>query len=388
MNGPCFIKFGQWAATRRDIFPPEFCDNCKRLHAGANVHTMDHTHKMLENDFGIYWKDELEIESEPLGSGCVGQVYKGVLKRSPPEVVAVKVLHPKIRQKFKMDIEAMRYLAKFLSFGPLRYLSLRESIEVFADLMTQQLDLRVESDSLKQFSINFKNDLYVKFPVPYDGWVSKNVLVESFEEGEPILEFSKRFKYDTEGLKKISKHGLESYLKMLFRHNFVHADLHPGNIFIRSRNKELIRDKITDNFELVFLDCGLTASLTKDNKANFVKLFKLVIEGNGYDLGKLMLQKAKIEKCKNHEAYCVEMDNLVSKYLSSGGALMNVPVGKILGGFLSCSCKHSVKLESNMVSVMIATIILEGLGRHLDPSLDVLMASKPFVLDAFRFLFF
>jgi len=171
----------------------------------------------------------------PIGSGCVAQVYKARLCSShglhpAGTSVAVKVQHPRILEKVCLDFYLLNKFASFLEYIPylnLDYLSMKDSVDQFRDIMLPQLDLRVEAHNLQRFRRDFEGETQIAFPEPLVDLTSREVLVEKFVEGEPMLNFvlkedETHSKKDREELARI---GLETVMKMIFLHDFIHADL-------------------------------------------------------------------------------------------------------------------------------------------------------------------
>ena len=232
--GPTFIKLIQWATTRHDLFHPEFITRFTALQDNTRGHAWTDSSKMLEEALGKNFNQLLDFEVEqedgkkrmksyrskdkysPIGSGCVAQVYKAKLKEDMKFLpagteVAVKVTHPRILHKVCVDFYILNTITAVLEMVPyinLDYLSMKDSVEQFRDIMLPQLDLRVEANNLKRFIRDFENDPSVAFPTPIDELTSANVLVESFIHGETILEFckeGKRTMKEREDLAKIEK---------------------------------------------------------------------------------------------------------------------------------------------------------------------------------------
>lgn len=288
--GPTYIKLVQWASTRHDLFSSEFVSHFSKLQDETRGHSWDETESTLIRAFGPNWRNiitfdniiddgeennELAVNgsssggggelqrrggvanrarqgrleqqstkknksskstsSHPIGSGCVAQVYKARLTTShglhpPGTSVAVKVQHPRILEKVCLDFYIMNKVASFLEYIPylnLDYLSVKDSVDQFRDIMLPQLDLRVEGHNLQRFRRDFDGETQIAFPEPLLGLTSREVLVERFVEGEPMLNYvlcedEKHSKKDREELATI---GLETVMKMIFLHDFVHADL-------------------------------------------------------------------------------------------------------------------------------------------------------------------
>lgn len=464
-SGATFIKLGQWASTRRDIFPKEFCDRFSRLHVKVKPHAWAHTKQCLQRAFGEEWRRVFVFESkEPVGSGCVAQVYRGwaradrvedpdfqtlveerdrddlleaweipglrgvteVLKklwhrRSEEEVmgemlwrqeshaeketlipVAIKVVHPGVRRQVEIDLLLMKTGSWILDHLPgLKWLSLSEIVEEFEKLMTKQIDLRFEAKNMEHFRHNFRDVDYVKFPTPLRPFVTRTILVETFEESEPISNYLKS-DIPLEVKQKIARMGVDTLLKMIFVDNFVHGDLHPGNILVQSQIHESAevpgevqgKTTLTDlwdtvvvsvrpspsPFQLVLLDAGIVSQLSEHDLANFKAVFTAVVMRKGERVAELILHHARANECQDVPQFKKEMAQLVDHALSNTLALGKIQVADLLSRVFGLLIKHKVKLESNFASIVFAIMVLEGLGRSLDPNLDILELAKPMLM--------
>uniref|UniRef100_UPI0037E7F867 uncharacterized aarF domain-containing protein kinase 2 n=1 Tax=Semicossyphus pulcher TaxID=241346 RepID=UPI0037E7F867 len=473
-SGPTFIKLGQWASTRRDIFSQEFCERFSRLHVKVRPHSWSHTKQCLRRAFGEGWRRVLEFDSkEPVGSGCVAQVYRGWAKadqvedpafqslveqmekedlleaweipglrgvvrslrqlwrggkkeeryeekshpdgqhmeRSPEKEhlipVAIKVIHPGVRRQVEIDLLLMKAGSWLLQCLPgLKWLSLCEIVDEFEKLMTKQIDLRFEAKNMERFRENFRDVNYVKFPTPLRPFVTRTILVETFEESEPISNYL-RSEIPQEVKQRIARMGVDTMLKMVFIDNFVHGDLHPGNILVRclgpppgtsegtgvsgeAHGKTTLTD-LWDTvvvsvrpephpLQLVLLDAGIVAHLSDHDLANFKAVFTAVVLRQGERVAELILNHARANECKDVPQFKKEMAQLVDHALSIPLALGKIQVGDLLSRVFGLLIKHKVKLESNFASIVFAIMVLEGLGRSLDPNLDILDLAKPLLL--------
>ena len=265
--GPTWIKLMQWASTRQDLFSPEFCQHFGKLRDETEGHSWKETVRILNEQLGEKGLEVLDIKSTPIGSGCIAQgkivnlfglvcndpfylilsyivffyhislflqVYQGRLLKPTVHYpkgtkVAIKVQHPNIWQKVCVDFYLFHKVAKFLEdlpFANLQYLSLVDTIQQFRDVMIPQLDLTIEASHLKRFNKNFESNDQISFPRPLDELTTPTVLVETFCEGTPIIEYTKPGA-PTNERKQLAYLGLEMTLQMIFLHDFIHGDLHP-----------------------------------------------------------------------------------------------------------------------------------------------------------------
>ncbi|KAJ8245643.1 hypothetical protein GJAV_G00272930 [Gymnothorax javanicus] len=473
-SGPTFIKLGQWASTRRDIFSPEFCDRFSRLHVRVRPHPWAHTKRCLRRAFGDVWRTLFQFESkEPVGSGCIAQVYRaqarvdciedpvfqqlvgqlekddlleaweipglgGVLgslwrgkgeeddvevlseggrdarvassdaagepaqtadashKQEHLMSVAIKVLHPGVIRQVQIDLLLMKTGSWMLHCLPgLKWLSLPEIVEEFEKLMFRQIDLRYEAENIERFRENFRDVDFVTFPTPLRPFVTRNVLVETFEESEPISNFLSPAVPEAVK-KKIARMGVDTLLKMIFVDNFVHGDLHPGNILVQGGRGEPLMGTatLTDLWDtvvvsmrpappplrLVLLDAGIAAHLGEGDLRNFRAVFTAVVLREGEKVAELILHHARASECKDVPRFKREMAELVNETLRDRLTLGKVQVADLLSRVFRLLITHKVKLESNFASIVFAIMVLEGLGRSLDPNLDILEIAKPMLL--------
>ncbi|KAJ4287069.1 hypothetical protein N0V88_007763 [Collariella sp. IMI 366227] len=455
------VVLGQWAASRSDIFPTELCDIMSKLHANAPAHSLHATKRIVREAFGGLDFNDIfeEFDERPLGVGAIAQVYKAKLKpnlalpgdidvpkdpddlrhnvhknvatvfkstpkRVPSSYVAVKVQHPGVERTVRRDLRIMRFFATLLNSIPtIEWLSLPDEVDQFGDMMKLQLDLRIEAANLTRFRKNFKDRTTAWFPFPYNEVCTRSVLIEEFAHGIPLADFIANgggvFQED------IASEGLDAFLRMLLLDNFVHADLHPGNIMVRfyeadrptlhlgrrrhaeenpglgpqkgdvteqilSRlrpyrgNRELWTAELAkidqEGFrpQLIFIDTGLVTELNAINRRNFLDLFRAVAEFDGYKAGHLMCERCRQpDAVLDKEVFALKMQHLVLGVKSRTLALGNVKIGDILQQVLGMVRQHHVRLEGDFVNVVISILLLEGIGRSLDPDVDLLSSSLP-----------
>ncbi|KAJ9654880.1 hypothetical protein H2198_006153 [Neophaeococcomyces mojaviensis] len=460
--GPAFVKLGQWAASRTDIFPAQMCKIMSELHSNAKAHSIRHTRKTIEHAFGGRHFDDVfeEFDEKPLGVGAIAQVYKARLKpdlmaehqdmdeeaartlqkrirrnvdslmksspqRVPSSYVAIKVLHPGVERNVRRDLKIMAIFAAIINAVPtLEWLDLPNEVSNFGEMMRLQLDLRIEAANLSLFRKNFANRTTAWFPYPYTDYTTRQVLVEEFAQGIPLSAF-----LNTGGgvfQKEIANEGLDAFLHMLLIDNFTHSDLHPGNIMVRfyktatpkvhiplittkqdptqptspeevDHVEEVLArlrphigkqpewDQTLEQIDregyrpqLIFIDTGLVTELNNKNRKNFLDLFKSIAEFDGYKAGRLMVERCRSpEVVIDEEVFALKMQHLVLAVKGRTFALGNIKIGDVLSQVLSMVRSHHVRMEGDFVNVVISILLLEGIGRSLDPNLDLFKAALP-----------
>ena len=230
--------------------------------------------------------------------------------------------------------------------------------------MNQQVDLRNEARNMLRFRENFKNDKNIIFPEPL--FYKEDILIETFEPGIQMGTLIQNLEtVDKKTRKELASRGVNMFFKMVFSHNFVHSDLHPGNILVK------------DN-KLIILDTGITANLSARDMKNFKAVFSAVEKGDGAAVGKEILEQSP-NSCENPQQFIAEIEEVVQQFRSKLN-LAQVDVSELLKSVFDLYRKHRVKVEPNFTSVLLGIMVLEGLGRTLDPELDLLWVAAPYVL--------
>ncbi|XP_005111035.1 uncharacterized aarF domain-containing protein kinase 2 [Aplysia californica] len=457
-SGATFIKLGQWASTRRDLFSPDFCECFSRLHHRVRPHAWSHTVETLKEAFGSNWRLILGLQEkqEPIGSGCIAQVYKGSIpssfasseitkeirdeddhqifyeegvevaslpvdshtdalstantNNSDPGTsdvipVAIKVLHPNIRETFHRDLVLMAATAKYLTklFPKLHWVNLNQCVQEFSETMNRQLDMRHEARNLQRFTRNFHNVSSIRVPQPIPALVRRNILVETFEEGISVGQVVSDHSYPTELREHLAKLGMDLLMRMVFVDNLVHADLHPGNLLVQnleSFHKEKtavvevdaldvmvvdVRPMEESAVRLVLLDCGITTSLEPEDRLKFMEVFTAVVKGDGVAVADLFLSKSAVNHCTDKNLFRTEMSQVVLKGRQNLSSISKIKVAELMHEVFDVLSRHKIQLESSFATIILAIAMLEGLGRSLDPNLDLLQQARPIVLNsAFR----
>ena len=425
--GPTFIKLGQWLSTRPDIFPMELCGKLSYFHeqVPAEPWSLD-VQKTIEAatcDAGQTLSDIfISFDRVPIGAGCVAQVYRARLRPAAPGAcpsaneidavdVAVKVKRTDVDMLIFLDLQLMRTVVRTASFlfPELRWINLEGCAAEFSELLNSQLDFRQEASNLLRFRENFARwDDTIVFPRPISRLCGRNVLIESFEDGvslSSILHHKKTlqktaFSSDvhthqnvevvtaSRNEKRIADIGSRAFFEMVLVHNFVHADLHPGNILVQQYrplpegatllDKTDIASTEPSFRRLVFLDAGLTTSLSQVGRRNFIDLFSAVCDADGDRAARLMVERSEDPaSCCDVEGFVSGMRGLVDRVADTTFSLGQVRIGQVLLRVMDLCQQHHVRVDDTMAQLVSSIAILDGLGRQLDPDRDLFDTARP-----------
>src|SRR4051812_13698264 len=255
--GATFIKVGQIMSTRPDVIPEYVTGALAELQDSVGPFSFDEVVRTVEADLGRPLSTAFaEFAPVPLASASVSQVHKARLPDG--RVVAVKVRRPNVVQLCSFDLAAMRVGARVINLVPsVSTLAPVASVEEFGRAIFAQLDFRIEARNNRRFRDNFRAQPAVIFPEVIEALSTERILTMSFVAGTKILSVGNT----RSDPKKVARLGLQTLLKMIFEDGFVHADLHPGNIFIPPDDK------------LALLDLGLVGELDEPHRKAFARFF-------------------------------------------------------------------------------------------------------------------
>ncbi|KAL6657805.1 hypothetical protein ACP70R_005585 [Stipagrostis hirtigluma subsp. patula] len=381
--GPAFIKWGQWAATRPDLFPSDLCVELAKLHSAAPAHGFAYSKAAIEKAFGRQLSEIFEtFDENPVASGSIAQIHRATLRdQYRGKHVAVKVRHPGVGESIKKDFLLINLVAKASNVIPgLSWLRLDESVRQFAVFMMSQVDLSREAAHLSRFIYNFRRWRHVSFPKPLYPLVHPSVLVETFENGESVSRFMDEIEGNPRMKRELAHIGTYAFLKMLLEDNFIHADMHPGNILVRLQESKLSRRRFfRPKPHIVFLDVGMTAELTRADRDNLQQFFKAVATRDGRTAANCTLQLSKNQSCPNPVAFIEELDKTFTFWGTPEGDKFH-PV-ECMHELLDTVRRHKVNIDGNICTVMVTILVLEGWQRKLDPCFDIMQTLKTLLLE-------
>jgi ubiquinone biosynthesis protein len=359
--GATFVKVGQIMSTRPDLFPPHIIKALTRLQDNVGAFSWAAVERTVLEDLGKPIGELFaSFEREPIASASVAQVHRATLASG--DEVAVKVRRPGLDDLVRFDLSTMRLFARVIAVIPtLRLLAPVESVDEFGRAIRAQIDLRIEAANNARFTANFAGDPDVTFPKLYPALCSQRVLTMAFAHGAKIHDAPAKQGADATRLARI---GFRTLLKMVFADGFVHADLHPGNILV------------DESGTIVILDLGLTAELDEAARRAFALFFASWTGGNGKVMAKLMSELSPSARVADYAAYEREVDEFVGRYL--GKALGEVQVSTVAFDMFNILRRHRVRVNPVYTMCNVAIAVTEGIGKQLDPRLDLVQEAMPF----------
>ena len=365
--GPIFVKFGQVLSTRRDLLPADVAEELAQLQ--DNVPPFDSALAIAEIERGL-GRSIAEVFSEfdpqPVASASIAQVHFARLHDGTE--VAVKVLRPGMAQVIDNDLALLRTagsLAIRLSADARRLRPL-DVIDEFDHYLHDELDLVREASNANQLRRNFSGSSLLKVPEMYWDYCATNVIVMERVHGIPIGRMDRMAQAGID-LKRLSREGVEIFFTQVFRHGFFHADMHPGNI--------LVGDSGEDFNRYIALDFGIVGTLSEVDKNYLAQNFLAFFRRDYRRVAELHVESGWVPSDTRVE----ELEGAVRAVCEPffDRPLKEISLGLVLLRLFQASRRFNVEIQPQLVLLQKTLLNIEGLGRQLDPDLDLWVTAKP-----------
>ncbi|MBI4653705.1 MAG: AarF/ABC1/UbiB kinase family protein [Nitrospirae bacterium] len=373
--GPSFIKLAQLLSSRPDLITKAFADEFKKLQDEVPPFPVEEAKEIIEAELHISIKDMFSyFEDPPIAAASIAQVHKAALKTG--EKVVVKVQRPDIREIIETDIAILNIIARLMVkyipeskvFNPLGI------VDEFSKTVRKELNFVEEAKNAQRFKKNFAESPHIHIPIIYPDLTSERVIVMERLEGVRID--------DIEGVEllgvdshEIAKMGVEAYFKMMFEDGFFHADPHPGNIFVMPDGR------------LGLMDFGIVGWLTPELTENIANVLLALVDK---DFDRLIDQYIELgivtEEGVDIEVFKKELKaDLIEFYEPLYGlAIAEINFAEYLDAITHLSIKHGLRLPSALLLMNKTLLILDNIGRQLDPAFNFMTVAEPYAAKLVR----
>ena len=367
--GPIFVKFGQVLSTRRDLLPPDYAEELAKLQDRVPPFPAAQSRALVERAFGKPI-DELfaSFDAEPVASASIAQVHFATLKDG--REVAVKVLRPGMLEIIDDDLALMRTLAAWVERLSLdgKRLKPREVVAEFDNYLHDELDLVREAANAAQLRRNMEGLRLVMVPEMVWDLCTQGVIVMERMKGMPISQVD-RLREAGVDIKKLARDGVTIFFTQVFRDGFFHADMHPGNI-------QVSVDPATFG-RYIALDFGIVGTLTEFDKEYLAQNFIAFFRRDYKRVAELHVESGWVPPETRVDALEGAIRAVCEPHFDR--PLKDISLGQVLLRLFQTSRRFNVEIQPQLVLLQKTLLNVEGLGRQLDPDLDLWNTAKPFL---------
>ncbi|QER40733.1 2-octaprenylphenol hydroxylase [Acinetobacter suaedae] len=367
--GPLAIKLGQLLSTRRDLIPPEILSQLVLLQDRVKPYDVQlakqRIQESLKADISTLF---LRFDEQPLAAASIAQVHTAALHDG--REVIVKVTRPDIRRQILQDFEILAWLGDWLEnrLEAARALHLSEIIQDYRQIILNELDLSLEADNTRRMRHYFTGSSMMYVPEVYMD--SKDVMVAERITGVPISDTAT---FDRLGMDRadLAEKGLTIFFTQVFRDNFFHADMHPGNVFVETINPS--------NPRFIALDCAIMGELSKSDQMTVARMLLAVMNSNFMQLIQIVHQAGWIPPGTDQDALSREMRRTVGPMVSK--PMDQLDFAGILIQVMDIARRFHLEIPPQLMLLLKTLVHVEGLGTDLYPQLDIWKLAKPILTE-------
>jgi len=369
--GPIFIKFGQMLSTRRDLLPDDITDELELLQdkvpafsSAAAIGIIEQA--LLDSVDNIF----AQFSPEPLASASIAQVHTATLKDG--REVVVKVVRPNIRPTISSDIRLMFSLARLVQ----RYVPdgkrLRpvEVVDEYKHTIFDELDLQREAANTSQLRRNFKDSKALYIPEVYWNYCRPTVMVMERIYGIPVSDIA-ALKAQNTNMEKLAENGVEIFFTQVFRDNFFHADMHPGNIFVSREHPE---DPM-----YIGIDCAIMGSISDFDRHYLARNLLAIFQQNYREVAQLHVECGWVPPYTRIQDFEAAIRAACEPIFEK--PLGDISFAEMLLYLFQTARRFEMEVQPSLVLLQKTLLHIEGLGRQLYPQLDLWNTAKPFLED-------
>lgn len=368
--GPVWIKFGQMMSTRRDLFPPHIADPLALLQDQVAPFDGELAKMQMEQALGgplENWFTEFDIK--PLASASIAQVHTARLKDSNQEVV-LKVIRPDIRPVIDSDLKLMHRMARIVAgaMPEARRLKPVEVVREYEKTLLDELDLRREAANAIQLRRNFEGSEELYVPEVFPDFSNETVMVSERIYGIQVSDIE-GLKANGTNMKLLAERGVSVFFTQVFRDSFFHADMHPGNVFVKPEHPE--------NPMWIGLDCGIVGTLNSEDKRYLAENFLAFFNRDYRRVAELHVDSGWVPADTNVDEFEFAIRIVCEPIFAK--PLCEISFGHVLLNLFNTARRFNMEVQPQLVLLQKTLLYVEGLGRQLYPQLDLWETAKPFL---------
>jgi len=372
--GPIFVKFGQLLSTRPDLVPDDIVAELNYLQDQVTPFANDEFRTIVERALGAPIESIFdEYESEPLASASVAQVHAATLKNG--KKVVIKAVRPAIENIIAQDIALLLKLAQLLEKYSIDGRRLRpvEIVEDYRNTIFDELNLQKEAANASQLRRNFANSNLLYVPEVYWEYTRSNVMVMERIYGIPVTNIEELKAQHTD-MKKLAERGVEIFFTQVFDHNFFHADMHPGNIFVSRENPQATQQK---GPQYMAVDMAIVGSLTRADQYYLARNLLAMFRRDYRQVAELHVQSGWVPAHVRVDEFEAAIRTVCEPIFEK--PLKDISFGHVLLNLFRTARRFDMQVQPQLVLLQKTLLNIEGLGRQLYPDLDLWTTAHPFL---------
>jgi ubiquinone biosynthesis protein len=367
--GPIFVKFGQALSTRRDLLPADIADELAKLQDRVPPFDSAVAMASIEKSFGLALGDIFgSFETKPLAAASIAQVHVAALKDG--REVVVKILRPGMREIIDLDLEVLHYLAELADeyWGEARRLRPVELVREYRKTILDELDLLREAGNAAQLKRNFAGSTLLYVPEVHWDYCRVDVMVMERIHGVIVNDLEELRARGT-NIRKLAENGVEIFFTQVFRDNFFHADMHPGNIFVQIDDPQ--------NPRYAAVDFGIVGSLQARDQHYLAENFLAFFDRDYARVAALHVESGWVPRG-------TRVDELESAVRTVCEPIFNKPLkeisfAQVLLRLFETARRFDMQVQPQLILLQKTLFNIEGLGRQLYPELDLWQTAQPYL---------